>query len=206
VPPFQSNATLVVQRLDRATALTFPVSGLPIKSLVFPSTGGVQCIDANSTLFDLVASSGGSITPATDNASDLGSLTDRWRSGFFGTSVVTPALSAIVSGAELQVLGLASVAGAVNTVRIVSRATGVAPTVSAFSTTDTDVSLYLRPQGVGVAALTGSAGTPIVAASTVSAASRLGFYGATPVALQTGVAVTAGAIHAALVNLGLITA
>jgi hypothetical protein len=153
-----------------------------------------------------VASSGGSITPATDNASDLGSLTDRWRSGFFGTSVVTPALSAIVSGAELQVLGLASVAGAVNTVRIVSRATGVAPTVSAFSTTDTDVSLYLRPQGVGVAALTGSAGTPIVAASTVSAASRLGFYGATPVALQTGVAVTAGAIHAALVNLGLITA
>lgn len=34
----------------------------------------------------------------------------------------------------------------------------------------------------------------------------LGFYGATPVAQQTGVAVTAAAIHAALVNLGLITA
>jgi hypothetical protein len=35
---------------------------------------------------------------------------------------------------------------------------------------------------------------------------NVGFYGAAPVAQQTGVAVTAGAIHAALVNLGLITA
>lgn len=38
------------------------------------------------------------------------------------------------------------------------------------------------------------------------ATSKLGFYGASPVAQQTGVAVTAAAIHAALVNLGLITA
>lgn len=34
----------------------------------------------------------------------------------------------------------------------------------------------------------------------------LGFYNATPVALQTGVAVSAAGVHAALVNLGLITA
>lgn len=34
----------------------------------------------------------------------------------------------------------------------------------------------------------------------------VGFYGATGVAQQTGVAVTAAAIHAALVALGLITA
>lgn len=34
----------------------------------------------------------------------------------------------------------------------------------------------------------------------------LGFYGADPVAQQTGVAVSAAGIHAALVNLGLITA
>jgi hypothetical protein len=32
----------------------------------------------------------------------------------------------------------------------------------------------------------------------------LGFYGAAPVAKQTGVAVTAAAVHAALTNLGLI--
>lgn len=35
---------------------------------------------------------------------------------------------------------------------------------------------------------------------------NLGFYGTTPIAQQTGVAVSAAAIHAALVNLGLITA
>ena len=34
----------------------------------------------------------------------------------------------------------------------------------------------------------------------------VGFYGTTPIALQTGVAVTAGGVHAALVALGLITA
>lgn len=35
---------------------------------------------------------------------------------------------------------------------------------------------------------------------------NVGFYGTTPVALQTGVAVSSAGIHAALVNLGLITA
>ena len=39
-----------------------------------------------------------------------------------------------------------------------------------------------------------------------AAANRLGFYGATPTAQLTGVAVTAIGIHAALVTLGLITA
>jgi hypothetical protein len=36
--------------------------------------------------------------------------------------------------------------------------------------------------------------------------SNVGFYGTAPVAQQTGVAVSAAGIHAALVNLGLITA
>ncbi len=36
--------------------------------------------------------------------------------------------------------------------------------------------------------------------------STVGFYGTTPIAQQTGVAVTAGGVHAALVALGLITA
>lgn len=38
------------------------------------------------------------------------------------------------------------------------------------------------------------------------ASGRVGFYGTTPIVKQTGVAVTAGGIHAALVNLGLISA
>jgi hypothetical protein len=41
---------------------------------------------------------------------------------------------------------------------------------------------------------------------TVAAARQIGFYNATPVAQQTGVAVSTAAIHAALVSLGLITA
>jgi len=40
---------------------------------------------------------------------------------------------------------------------------------------------------------------------TDSSANGVGFYNATPVAKQTGVAVTAAGVHAALVNLGLIT-
>lgn len=40
----------------------------------------------------------------------------------------------------------------------------------------------------------------------VNASAKLGFYGVAPVALQTGVAVDAAGIHAALVALGLITA
>lgn len=39
-----------------------------------------------------------------------------------------------------------------------------------------------------------------------SASQKLGFYNATPIVQQTGVAVTAGGVHAALVALGLITA
>ncbi len=39
-----------------------------------------------------------------------------------------------------------------------------------------------------------------------SASQKIGFYNKLPVAQQTGVAVTAGGIHAALVALGLITA
>lgn len=45
-----------------------------------------------------------------------------------------------------------------------------------------------------------------VAGDNLTNGTAIGFYGTTPIAQQTGVAVTAAAIHAALVNLGLITA
>ena len=45
-----------------------------------------------------------------------------------------------------------------------------------------------------------------LSANGIGGAGKIGFYGATPVVLQTGVLVTAAGIHAALVNLGLITA
>lgn len=59
---------------------------------------------------------------------------------------------------------------------------------------DTDVNLRLLGKGAGGATLGNSA------------ADYIGFYGATPIAKQTGVAVTDAAIHAALVALGLIGA
>ena len=52
---------------------------------------------------------------------------------------------------------------------------------------------------------TGTADNALATMMTVTG-NTLGFYAAAPVALQTGVAVTAAGIHAALVNLGLITA
>ena len=49
-----------------------------------------------------------------------------------------------------------------------------------------------------------SAGTKIGTAGGASG-EKIGFFNATPVVQQTGIAVTAAGIHAALVNLGLIT-
>jgi hypothetical protein len=49
-------------------------------------------------------------------------------------------------------------------------------------------------------------GLNCITVRTVAAARQVGFYNATPVAQQTGVAVSSAAIHAALVSLGLITA
>jgi hypothetical protein len=61
-------------------------------------------------------------------------------------------------------------------------------------------------------AITDAVGGALVT-ETANGAVRIGrtggtvaFYGTTPIALQTGVAVTAGGVHAALVALGLITA
>ena len=60
---------------------------------------------------------------------------------------------------------------------------------------------------------TTSVTTPLVKASVAATGvkvadtgDKLGFYGTAPVSLQTGVAVSAAGIHAALVSLGLITA
>lgn len=68
--------------------------------------------------------------------------------------------------------------------------------VDAAGSTNAAVSLNLRAKGTG----------QIVSLSAHRFNGNVGFYGTTPIAKQTGVAVTAAAIHAALVNLGLIAA
>lgn len=67
-----------------------------------------------------------------------------------------------------------------------------------FSGTGTLTNAQLQLTGLG----TGTGSGVMVEA----AGGRLGFYGTVPIALQTGVAVSAAGIHAALVALGLITA
>jgi hypothetical protein len=65
---------------------------------------------------------------------------------------------------------------------------------------ETATNLLNYRSGVGLGIYVGSAAVHQLLNSS------LGFYGAAPVAQPTGVAVTAAAIHAALVSLGLITA
>lgn len=82
----------------------------------------------------------GAIKPATDDATDLGSTTKRWRrvyiSGYMGDA----------NGNEL--LKFAATASAVNEVTVTNAATGSPPKVSATGG-DTNIGLRLEPKGSG---------------------------------------------------------
>lgn len=82
--------------------------------LNFPDTGGVQAVDVAGTVYNLVSGTG-SLIPSTDNVSDLGSAALRWRTGYFGTSVVSPSVIAGTTGnATLSLVSAGT--GAVNLV------------------------------------------------------------------------------------------
>lgn len=68
---------------------------------------------------------------------------------------------------------------------------------------DTDTGLGRRTADIGVLI---AGGVNIMEFGEAAAAPLMGFYGTAAIVLQTGVAVTSAGIHAALVNLGLITA
>jgi len=78
-------------------------------------------------------------------------------------------------------------------------------TVPTFAPNRADVDTGLGWGGTNELSLIAGA-LDCIQVSNVSSARRIGFYVTAPVALQTGVAVTDVGIHAALVNLGLITA
>ena len=92
------------------------------------------------------------------------------------------------------------VASGVNWVDVYSGATGNPSRIVANGETDTSVSVEGLGTG-GVLLKDGGAATKIALDTT-----GIGFYGASPVAKPTGVAVDAAGIHAALVTLGLIAA
>ena len=97
-----------------------------------------------------------------------------------------------VGGQVNSALDLPIVTEQVNYITLEGATAGNPISVSAHGS-DTNITLILDGKGTGGVQL-GSGG------------GRVGFYGTTPIALQTGVAVSAAGIHAALVNLGLITA
>ena len=68
-----------------------------------------------------------------------------------------------------------------------------------------NATFYVSP-GIGNPFEVSSANGVVISSRLAHTGSTLGLYGTTPIARQTGVAVSAAAIHAALVNLGLITA
>jgi hypothetical protein len=158
-----NNPSLVVQRLDRASDISSS-SGLPYKCLVFPVTGGVQAIDAAGTVLPLVGPSG-SLVPSADNIDDLGSLALRWKTGFFGTSVMTPLVTALQGGVEQPVASMIGTLATVNYLVLTSAATGNAPALSSDGS-NTNISLTLSAKGTGSIALTSPETiTPVAAAS-----------------------------------------
>lgn len=148
--------SLVVGRVDTPAAITVSTGLLP-KSIVFPDTGGGQLIDAAGNVLPLVGATG-SLIPAADNADDLGQITTplRWKSGFFGTSVMTPMLTVYVAGVEANVLQLANGGTAVNYWKFTNSATGVAPILNVVGT-DADIPLTIAAKGTGDVTITGSA-------------------------------------------------
>lgn len=88
--------------------------------------------------------------------------------------------------------------------------------MAAVDATFTDGSGAVRLKGILTTSGTGTGDLNVATVTTSGAinvggalnhdGTTVGFYGTTPIAKQTGVGVTAGAIHAALVALGLIAA
>lgn len=155
--PTQRNVSLFAQRLDRATAIAAPATGLPIKCLVFPDTGGVQAIDAAGTILNLVGSTGALTATVTDTATNSAST---------ALSLVH-ALSAGVGANGIGVtqrfvlpnsLGVAASAGQLT----------VSYTDATSGSEDSALGLTLQVGGAGTAVLSISA--PTAGATTLTAA------------------------------------
>lgn len=157
-------------------------------------------------------------TPADPVGIDIGVVTGTGATNGYGLRIAAPAgatnnyalysagviaiASASANAFAVGRLGLttpafvvdASTGTSITGVKITAGATTGGVAVTAIG--ETNVILTLNGAGTGAAS-----GVRLGAAG-----GRVGFYGTTPIALQTGVAVTAAGLHAALVSLGLITA
>lgn len=155
--------------------------------------------------------------------------------GYVGTgiysAIANTSIDLAIAGAQVVQIGAASIAllhnsgaiylGASSDTALTRDAANVlalkngttAQTFRVYGTTTGAKYLSLSHNGtdglVDTAATSGQltlGGTNATGVRVGASGKNLGFYATTPIALQTGVAVTAGGIHAALVALGLITA
>jgi hypothetical protein len=118
------------------------------------STGQLT-FQANSvTVWVILGGGNGSLIPAADNAVDLGITgTSRVRSGFFGTSVVTPlvdtgsAASLILQPNATPTLKIVAV-GSTNFANVQGAATTFAPVIFA-NGSDTNISMIFSSKGTG---------------------------------------------------------
>lgn len=141
------SATLVVQRLDRAAAISV-TTDLPRKCLVFGDDGAIQAIDATGVVRNL-ASSSGSLIPTDDDADFLGAVDKRWRGGYFGTvGVMTPQLTTLASGAAALVAKLSNSGTAVNYFNL-TNAPHLSDVSIAAEGTSNDIGIVMTPKGTG---------------------------------------------------------
>mgnify|MGYP000405547705 CR=1 FL=1 len=134
-----------------------------------------------------------SYVPAVDNTTDLGTSAFRFRSGYFGTSLIVGAAATgqalivyqpaanqgdLIPGAATVGLRLVGAAGDPNGAKLTTAATGVAPVFESFGT-EANIGLTVQGKGTG--------GVKIG-----SATNLLAFYGGTAVAKAAAVTPPAG--------------
>lgn len=111
----------------------------------------------------------------------------------------SPRLTAINDANGNASLAFIATPNAVNSVSLLNAVAGDDPLIAAAGT-DADCGIGLRSKGTDPSYLAGSAGTPIVGAATVAAASRLGFHdkAAAPIARPAFIAAPTapGAVYA----------
>jgi len=174
---------------DVATSgiFSFDVNGTPI--VVFQNSGRIVAVDIIPS--GTTALSIGAGTIYNKNRIDIGNLTEYF--------IQTRNHSADAATVDINVIAQAALAAAVTNLDGGNlNLTGGAG--ASGSAGDADGGSVVLRGGA-------SFGTGTNGGIDIGGASDLvGFYGTSPIALQTGVAVSAGGVHAALVNLGLITA
>lgn len=199
-------ALRTVPQILPGAALTVS-TGRPYGSLSFPAAGGVQAIDETGAVVNLATTPASGaltvvVTDAVNNGASIAlSLAHELSSGSATTgmgvsqqfilpsstgvdrqaALLTVSFTDATNASEDAALAMSLIVGGTVTPSL-SLTVPTAGTNVFTAAGATNANLALRAAGTGAASLQGSGGADIVAVNTTAAASRLGFYGTTPVA------------------------